>query len=125
MENYAIDDTTSLPVVPSSLAGDMRIMSWVAIIGGALNCLSIVGALIGIPVLISGLRLKEAADELDSYQQSGSTLTLSKALELQSKYFSIQKIIILIAIGLVLLAFIAMFVFGIGGLLMSGGRGDY
>jgi hypothetical protein len=125
MENYAIDDTASLPPVPSTLAGDMRFMSWVAIIGGALNCLSIVGALIGVPVLISGLRLKESADELDSYKQNGSTISLSRALELQSKYFSIQKIIILIAIVLVVLAFIAMFVFGIGGLLMSRGRGDY
>jgi hypothetical protein len=109
MENYAIDDTTSLPSVPTSLAGDMRFVGWFAIIGGGLYSLTIIGALIGVPVLISGLRLKEASEELDSYQQTGSAATLTKALERQSRYFFIQKVLILVALVLMVVYVILFF----------------
>jgi hypothetical protein len=111
MDNYTIEDTTSLPIIPRSLAGDMRFVGWFAIIQGGLACLSIIGALIGVPILISGLRLKEAADELDSYQRNGSTAELTKALERQSRYFFIQKVILIVALVLAVLYIIFFFTF--------------
>jgi hypothetical protein len=111
MENYAIDDTTTLPTVPKSLAGDMRFVGWFAIIYGGFTCLSIIGAIIGIPMLISGLRLKEASEELDSFERSGSAAALTKALERQSRYFFIQKVILVVALVLVVLYIIFFFTF--------------
>jgi hypothetical protein len=123
MENYAIDDTTSLPTIPRSMAGDMRLVGWFAIIQGGFACLSIIGAIIGIPVLISGLRLKEAADELESYEKSGSSAALSKALERQSRYFFIQKVILVVALVLMVLYIIFFFTFFLS-FLQSGGFQD-
>ncbi|GEM_PF-1345260 len=93
------------------LSRDMKFLGWVYIIGGALYCLSIIGAVFGIPVLISGLRLKEAGDSFASYGQQPSAAVLRNALERQAKFFFIQKVLILIAIGLTVLMFIFMFAF--------------
>ena len=93
------------------LARDMRFMGYVYIIGGALYCLSIIGAIIGVPVLISGLRLKDAADSFGSYGIQPNASELRMALENQAKFFYIQKILIIVGIVLTVVVFITMFAF--------------
>jgi hypothetical protein len=93
------------------LSRDMKFLGWVYIIGGALYCLTIIGAVFGVPVLISGMRLKDAGESFASYGHQPSAATLRHALEQQAKFFFIQKVLILIAIGLTVLMFIFMFAF--------------
>ncbi|MEK7729816.1 MAG: DUF5362 domain-containing protein [candidate division KSB1 bacterium] len=94
------------------LNGDMRFVGIFTIIGGALACLGIITAIIGVPVIISGLRLREAADSFSNYVASGDFASLQQALERQGRYFFIQKIFIIIGLvftGLYLIFFIAFF----------------
>jgi hypothetical protein len=57
-----------------TLSQDMKFMGYVYIIGGGLYCLTIIGAIVGVPVLISGLRLKDAGESFASYGRRSSFL---------------------------------------------------
>ena len=82
----------------SSLTSDMKFIGMFYIIYGVITSLSIIGAVIGIPLLISGLRLREAADELNSFRGTNDANSLRRGFELQGKFFRIQKIIIIVGI---------------------------
>jgi hypothetical protein len=88
-----------------------------------LTCLSIVGAVIGVPLIFAGLRLNEASDLFKTYINSGDFLSLSNALERQGRYFFINKVLIIIA-----LIFLALYIVLIIVLISSGlflGRGGF
>jgi hypothetical protein len=57
------------------------------IITGVLICFSIVGAIIGIPQLISEMRLKDSADELARHAYEPHPQLLEQALTFQQKLF--------------------------------------
>jgi len=96
------------------MTSDMKFMGMFQIIYGVLTSLTIVGAIIGIPMLISGLRLREAADELNTFRSSNNVDALRRGFELQGKFFNIQKILILIGIAIfVLYIIIVIFFFGL------------
>jgi hypothetical protein len=94
-----------------SLSRDMKFLGWVYIIGGGLYCLTIIGAIFGVPVLISGLRLKDSGESFASYGTQPSATVLRTALEQQAKFFFIQKVLILVGLALMVLAFVFMFAF--------------
>ena len=60
-------DTSSTNINPPSMfqfqfekmTNDMRFVGMFAIIYGALTCLSIIGALIGVPIIFVGLRMRK------------------------------------------------------------------
>jgi Family of unknown function (DUF5362) len=95
----------------SKMSGDMRFVGIFYIITGALNCLSIVGAIIGIPYIICGLRLREAADAFNSYLGSNDMSLLERAFERQGSFFFIQKVLLIIGIIIAVLAIILLIVF--------------
>ena len=113
-----INDISETPKPPSvfgmtfsKMTSDMKFMGMFYIVYGVLSSLSIVGAIIGIPLLISGLRLREASAELSSFHRTNNSNHLRRGFELQGKFFNIQKIIIIVGIVLVLLYFVAIFLF--------------
>jgi len=83
-----------------SMAGDMKFVGILTIISGAISCLTIIGAAIGIPYIFAGIRLKDSAATFESYAVSADAGRLKIALELQAKYFRILKILILVGLGL-------------------------
>ncbi len=94
---------------------DMRFVGWFYIVYGALSSLTIIGAIVGIPLLISGLRLREAADEFDVYQRNHDFDAIVRGIERQGKFFLIQKIFAILTIIFLILymLFLAMMI-GIG-----------
>lgn len=80
------------------MTGDMSLVGIVSIITGALYCLSCIGALVGVPLIFAGLRLRESADAFRNYAQTNSQSELDNAIQKQSRYFFIQKIFIIIAL---------------------------
>ena len=82
------------------MTGHMNFVGIMGIILGALNCLSIIGAIIGVPYIIASLRIREAADNFNRYLNEGSTVTLEMAFEKQKSAFFITKVMLII--GLVL-----------------------
>jgi len=93
----------------------MRFIGILQIIGGALYCLTIIGALIGVPVIFMGMRLREAADGFKKYLASDSKQDLELAVEKQKRSFYIQ--FVLTIIGLVI---IGIYIIVLIGLLASG-----
>jgi hypothetical protein len=85
----------------------MKFVGLFAIIYGALMCLTIIGAILGIPYIISGLRLRESADSYLAYVEFNDTRQLMTAFEKQSSFFFIMKVFIII--GLVFLVLYMIF----------------
>ena len=104
---------TSIPMLRttiSKLSSDMRFVGIFFIIVGALYSITIIGAILGIPLIISGLRLRESSDSFSAYTLSGDNNMLERALERQSRFFFIQKIFIIITLVFMVLYIIAIIV---------------
>lgn len=100
-------------ITVNKMAGDMKFVGIFYIIIGAIECLTIIGAVIGIPLIISGLRLRESADSFKGYLISGDSFMLERALERESRFFFIQKVFLIISIALFVLYIIFLIVFGL------------
>ena len=114
------DFTNSSPMlntILSKMSGDMRFVGIFYIILGGLYCLTIVGALIGIPFIICGLRLRESADSFSSFIVGGDASSLERGLERQSSFFFIQKVLMIIA--LIMIVLYVIFIITIGAAMFS------
>ena len=94
--------------------GDMRFMGWVGLIHGILTCLSIVGALIGVPMIIAAHRFIEGVNRFDMYRQDGSEAELRTGFYELGRGFRIMKI--LVVIHIVLTVGYICFLFFLGGI---------
>ncbi len=110
---------TMFQMMFSKLTGDMRFAGIFFIISGGISCLSIIGAVIGIPIIFMGIRIREAADQFDMFKSTNNPQALRMGFELQAKYFKIQKIIMIVYICLIVLYFIIIIV------IMSMGFGSF
>ena len=97
----------------SKMIGDMKFVGVFTIVYGAISCLSIVGAIIGIPMIIMGMRLRESADFYTSFQAQKDENALSLAFEKQGSYFNIQKILIIIGLVIIGLYIFGAIIFGV------------
>ena len=80
------------------MVADMRFVGMVSIIYGAVICITIIGAIIGIPIIILGLRIREAADQFAIFRTTNDATAMRNGFELQGKYFKITKILIFVTI---------------------------
>lgn len=88
------------------MAKDMNFLGIVSIIYGAFSCISIIGAVIGVPVIITGIRLRESADAYRAYIESDDKGMMYRAVERLSSFFYIYKVIAIIYIVLIALSII-------------------
>ncbi len=118
-----VTPTPMMQMTVSKMSGDMRFVGIFYIIMGALNCLSIVGAIIGIPYIICGLRLRESADAYSSYLASNDSNLLERAFERQGSFFFIQKVLLII--GIVIAALAIIFIIAFGAMIFNSFGGHY
>jgi hypothetical protein len=102
--------------VISQMVKNMKFVGIWNIIIGVINCLTCIGALVGVPIIFAGLRLRQSAESFATFSQSGMTdqNSLLTALEKQSRFFFIFKVLIIVGIILVIieiLVLIVMFIF--------------
>ncbi|RPI73670.1 MAG: hypothetical protein EHM47_05625 [Ignavibacteriales bacterium] len=107
----------------NKMTGDMRFVGIFYIIIGALYCLTIIGAVIGIPFIICGLRLRESAEAYSGYVGSSDTNMLERAFERQGSFFFIQKVLMII--GLVLMVLYVIFIIAFSATIFSAMGGNY
>jgi hypothetical protein len=93
----------------------MRLIGLLQMIVGVIYCLTIIGAIIGVPVYIMGKRLRESADAFTNYHSSNSGSDLETAIERQTRSFFIQYVLAIIG-----LVFMAIYIVVIIGMLASG-----
>ncbi len=100
----------------TQMTGNMKFVGMFYIIAGVVYSLTCIGAIIGVPVIFAGIRVRQAADAFMQFTQSGlqDKNILQIAFEKQSRYFFILKVIIIILIVVVILEIlflIGMFIF--------------
>jgi hypothetical protein len=94
-------------ILPPKMMDDMKFVGMFQIIIGALACLSIFGAITGVPMLISGLRARESADAFVNYQRDNDANWLARAFTGQAGFFKMQKIVAILTI--VMMALLMVF----------------
>lgn len=100
----------------SDMSRYMRFIGIFYIIGGALYCLGIITAVIGVPIIIMGLRLKEAAESFGQFAHTKKFRDISLAIEKQKTFFHIAFILLIIGLvlmGIYFLILIGMLVIGL------------
>lgn len=90
---------------------DMNFISIFVIIYGALQCLSIIGMVIGIPIIFAALRLKEAAEAFKHYAINNDQNALNYGFEKMAHSFRIVKILIIISLIVYGILIIGLFLF--------------
>lgn len=94
-------------------SGWMSFLGWLMIIYGILQCLSIIGVIVGwLPIWI-GIVLKGSADRLKSGFVSGDTAQLYDSSRQLATYFTIMGVLALIGLlltALVITIYIVMFI---------------
>lgn len=111
--NESATISPGLHITVSKMAGDMNFVGIFYIIIGAMESLTIIGAVVGIPLIICGLRLRESSDSFKGYLASGDSFMLERALERESRFFFIQKVLMIITIVIFVLYIIFFIAFGI------------
>ncbi len=104
--------STNLP----NLTKYMSFIGLLAMIGGVIYCITIIGAIIGVPYYIMGKRLRESAEAFNGYNSSSSARDLEAAIEKQTRAFFIMYVLAIISLVL-----LAIYLVVIIGLLASGG----
>jgi hypothetical protein len=116
--------STMFQFIISKMASDMKFVGLFTIIIGGFYCITIIGALLGVPFIIAGIRLREAADSFMYYLSTKDMRMLENACERQSRYFNIIKILMIIALAILVLYIFFIIIFGLSMLrLMEGGFG--
>ena len=115
----ASPQASSGALLPPKMTSDMKFVGMFQIVYGAFACLSIIGALVGIPMIMSGLRLRDSADAYTNYQSTPDPNWLSRALQFQGGYFNLQKIVAIISIIMFVVGI--LFYAAVIGLMISSG----
>ncbi|NTV46603.1 MAG: DUF5362 domain-containing protein [Chlorobiales bacterium] len=97
------------------MTSDMKFLGIFLIVTGVLSSLTIIGAIVGIPTIVSGLRLRESADAFTMYLERNDFSSLERAIERQSRYFFIQKVLLIVALLIIGIELIILFLFFLGG----------
>lgn len=100
-QNLVVEAAFSALIV--KMSKDMNFLGIMAIIGGAISCITIVGAALGIPVIFAGMRLRESSDAFKNYSYNNDPVFLHQAIEKQSRFFFIYKVLILIYLAIIAL----------------------
>jgi hypothetical protein len=108
---YQQTDTTILQGRLREMSKHMSFVGMFCIIYGAIACLSIIGAIFGIPYIIAGLRIRESADSYLAFSRSSDARQLLTAFEKQSSFFFIMKVLIIVALVIFALYLIGIIVF--------------
>lgn len=90
------------------MAKDMKFFSIFYIVYGVLACLTIIGAIIGIPMIIYHLKLNDSAKSYRSFVHSNDFFHLHKAFENQRKFFFFYKVLLIIVLVFFVLYFIVL-----------------
>lgn len=94
-----------------TMSKDMKFLGIVAIIYGILNCLTIFGALIGVPYIFAGIRLKESGESFGFYSTNYDEIALQQAIERQKRFFFIMKVLVIIGIAVTVLIILFYIIF--------------
>ncbi len=95
----------------AKITGDMKFVGVVSIIYGIIICFGIIYALIGVPIIFMGIRLREGAEALRAYAATKNFSELYLGLERAGRCFYIQKVLFIVGFVLMGIGLIMVFIF--------------
>ncbi|MCB1183318.1 hypothetical protein KDM41_07780 [bacterium] len=107
-----------------NVLGDMRFVGWVGLVYGILTCLSIAGAIIGVPLIIAAHRFIEGVNRFENYRQGRSEAELSAGFAELGRSFRLMKILVIIYIVLMVCSIALVFMVGGLGMLAELAEGS-
>ena len=111
--NYNHENSFMLqPVNLDSLSGWMKFFGIFTIVVGALTCIGIITAAIGVPMILAGIGLVNASKSLKEYKNFNNQFTLNDFFTHLNRFFKINGIlaIIYIVIMVMYIAFLLIFI---------------
>ena len=99
-----------IPNIMVNLSGWMKFMGIYTIIVGAITCIGVITAAIGVPMIFSGISLNNASKNLKMYSQHNNEITLNYFFTYLHKYFKIQGIFTIISISISILYVAILFI---------------
>lgn len=94
-----------------SLSGWMKFIGIYTIISGALTCLGIITAAIGVPLILAGIALVNGSKSLKIYNQQNNQYSLNEVFTYINKYFKTQGILVIVGIVLTLIYIVIIILF--------------
>jgi hypothetical protein len=91
---------------------DMRFMGWISMIYGILTCLSILGAVLGVPLIIASHRFIEGVNRFELFRQKGTEDELAAGFYELGRSFRILKILVIIFLVLTIGQLVFLFLMG-------------
>jgi hypothetical protein len=106
----------------AKMGSDMKFVGLFHIIYGVFSCLTIIGAVIGVPFIMAGIRLRESADSFSTYLRTNNNKILEAALERTAKFIYMHKILIIIYLVMISLGIVFLIIFGLSMVALLMGR---
>ena len=110
VEKLGYQDPGSMPGL-EKLAKDMKLTGIGYIITGIIQCLGIISAVIGIPMIIAGLRAQDSSKRLENYLRTGRTEDIGLMYEELGSHFRMTKIYFIVTLVFAVLAIIGYALF--------------
>jgi hypothetical protein len=95
-----------------SILGDMRFVGWTALVYGILTCLSIAGAIVGVPLIIASHRFIEGLNRFENYRLAGDDDELRAGFGELGRSFRLLKILVIIYLVLTVGSLVMLFMLG-------------
>ena len=114
-QNVQVIDFNSILI---KMSKDMNFLAIVLIVYGAITCLSIIGAIFGIPYIFAGIRMKEAAFHFKNFTFANNITELHHAVERQQRMFFIFKVLAIV--GIIFAVLLIIFYVTLISMLLSG-----
>ena len=99
------------PLPLKSLKGWSAFQAVLEIIQGALLCLGIITAIIGVPKIIAGVKLLNAGDDIQAHMQTGDPRKMDSSINNITSYFKLNGISNIISICLNILTILFLIIF--------------
>jgi len=96
--NQPSDVTSSHDSIIEKMVGNMKFVGMFNIIVGIFECLGCITALIGVPLIFMGIRLRQSAESFSNYLNTKDSKDMENAIERLSRFIFISKVLAIIAI---------------------------
>lgn len=96
--------------VINSLSGWMKFLGIYTIVIGAITCIGIISAAIGIPLIFAGISLTNASKAIKEYADFNNPNILYNLFLFLKKYFKIQGIMVIVSLALTFLYIVIILV---------------
>lgn len=100
-----------MPSIIDTLSGWMKFIGIYTIVIGAITCIGIITAALGVPMIFAGIALTKGSSSIKLYKEYSSPFILNELFTSLNKYFKIQGILAIVGIVISIIYFVFILFF--------------